>query len=305
MTRGAYQLLLVLSAFLAILGAGCAGGDAVSLEDVADAATATGKYPGVRIAMTMTTRVPGLEASMTTSATGVVNTRAHRGYMKIDMTDLRRVAMAGVPGAAKRLGPPAAWRGEQVVDYSDGRLVTYMRLPFMSRAVQTSKPWIKMDLQELGEQSGIDFQQFTQLGNGNPTQAVDFLRAASGRIESKGHEEVRGVDTARYHVLIDLEKYPSLVPSSERENMRKSIDRLIELTGVKTVPADVWISDDDLVRKMHYVYAMRVLDKRTGRRVPREMGLTMELFDFGASTDVALPPASKVFDLAELAGRTD
>jgi hypothetical protein len=191
-------------------------------------------------------------------------------------------------------------RGDAVLDFSGGRLVAYMRIPFMSRVVQTSKPWVKFDYQKLGEQAGIDFQQFMQLGRGNPAEAVDCLRALSGSVQTKGRESVRGVETTHYHVTIDFEKYPNLVPPNRREAMRKTIDRIIELTGVKTIPADVWIGDDQLVRRMQYAYTMRIRDQRTGRRRPTEMDLTMELYDFGATVAVTLPPAGKVFDLTKL-----
>ena len=288
------RVLLLIGSFLAtIVLVGCGAGDTVSLEQVANAATATSKYSGVRIEMTMTMRTPDLPRAVTTTSVGAVDSRIGRGRMTVDMSDLGKVA-------GDELGGPEAWRGEEVLDFSGGRLVAYMRIPFMSRAVQTSKPWVKFDFQKLGEQAGIDFQQFLQLGGGNPAQAVDYLRAVSGKVEEKGHENVRGVDTTHYHVMIDFEKYPDLVPANRRDEMRKTIDRIIELTGVKTVPADVWIGDDQLVRKMRYAYTMRVLDERTGRRRPTEMDLTMELYDFGATVAVTLPPAGQVFDLTKL-----
>lgn len=285
---------------LAPLAVGCGAGDAVSLDEVANAADATAEYAGVRIDMTMTTSVPGLSGAITTTSSGVVDRRSKRGQMTVDMTDVRREAMAGIKGAAKRLGPPEAWRGEMVLDFARGRFVAYMRIPFMSRAVQTSKPWVKFDYQKLGEQAGIDFQQFVQLGGGNPAEAVDYLRAVSGKVEERGNEQVRGVETTHYHVTIDFEKYPNLVPPSRRDEMRKTIDQIIKLTGEKSIPADVWIGDDQLVRKMRYAYTMRIRDERTGRRQPRHIDLAMELYDFGASASVALPPAGRVFDLSTL-----
>ena len=251
----------------------------------------------------MTTRVPGYVGAVTTSASGAFDNRSHRGRMTVDMTDLRREAAAGLSGAEKRqaekrLGPPDDWRGEEIVDLTHGRLIAYMRVPFFSRVIRSSKPWIKYDFQRLGEQAGIDFGQLTQLGGGNPAAAIDYLRAVSGKVETKGHEDVRGVETTHYHVTIDFEKYPNLVPSERRPAMRKTIDRLIELTGTKTVPSDVWIGDDQLVRKMRYAYTMRLLDQNTGRRQPRELDFTMELYDFGATVDAAIPPDSQVFDLA-------
>src|SRR6266545_1528065 len=269
------------SLLAALALAACSTGDTVSLDPVANAATETAKVSSVRIDMTITTRSPDLPQGVTTTASGIMDNRAKRGRMTMDMSEL-----AGATNGA--VGGPEAWRGEQVIDFSNGRLVTYMRIPAMTRELHTAKPWIKLDFQKLGRQMGIDFQQFMQLGQGNPAQAVDYLRAASGKVEKKGREKVRGVDTTHYHTTIDFEKYPDLVAPSKRAAMRK------------TVPADVWIGDDQIVRRMKFNYEMRVLDANTGERRPTEMDMTMELYDFGAAVEIQLPPAGQVLDLMKL-----
>jgi hypothetical protein len=243
--------------------------------------------------MTITTRSPDLPGGATSTSSGIMDNRAKRGRITMDMSELADASNGA-------LGGPEAWRGEQVIDFSNGRLVTYMRVPAMTRALHTAKPWIKLDFQKLGRQMGIDFQQFMQLGQGNPAQAVDYLRAASGKVEKKGRETVRGVETTHYHATIDFEKYPDLVAPGKRPAMRKTIDRLIELAGVKTVPADVWIGDDQIVRRMTFGYEMRVLDANTGERRPMEMDMAMELYDFGAAVEIQLPPARQVLDLMKL-----
>ncbi len=264
----------------------------------------TGKFASFRIEMSMTTRVRGLPGAITTTSAGVVDTRAHRGRMTVDMSDLRTEAMSGLTGdarraAARRLGEAEAWRGEQVIDFSGGRFMMYLRIPALSRVVKTSKPWIRYDFQKLGGQAGIDFQQFTQFGAGDPAQAVDYLRSLSGKVVKKGNEEVRGVETTHYHVTIDLERYPNLVSPKRRGETRKPIDRLIGLTGVKTVPADVWIGDDQFVRKMEYGYSVPVRDNRTGRFWSKQTDVTMELYEFGVPAQVRLPSPDGVFDLAK------
>src|SRR6266508_2390320 len=92
----------------------------------------------------------------------------------------------------------------------------------------------------------------------------------------------------RGRMMIDFEKYPDLVAPSKRAAMSK------------TVPADVWIGDDQIVRRMKFNYEMRVLDANTGERRPTEMDMTMELYDFGAAVEIQLPPAGQVLDLMKL-----
>ena len=286
------------------LAASCGSSSVVSVDRVVTPATETSKVATFRIELSMTTRVQGLPGAITTTSAGVVDTRAQRGHMTVDLSSLRTEAMSGLTGdarraAAKRLGDAQAWRGEQVIDSSGGRFVTYLRIPALSRIVKTSKPWIRYDFQKLGEQAGSDFQQVTQVGAGDPAQVVDYLRSLSGKVEKKGNEDVRGVGTTHYHVTIDLEKYPSLVPPNRRGEARRPIDSLIALTGAKAVPADVWIGDDGFVRKMEYGYSTPVRDERTGRRWSKQTDVTMELYEFGARAHVRIPSPDAVFDLAK------
>ena len=82
------------------------------------------------------------------------------------------------------------------------------------------KPWIKVDLNAVGKQAGIDLSQFTQLGT-DPSRMVDWLRTVSGDVTTVGTEKLDGVDTTHYRATVDLSKYPDLVPADQREAVQQ------------------------------------------------------------------------------------
>jgi hypothetical protein len=172
------------------------------------------------------------------------------------------------------------------------QLVIYMRFPPEIQAqVPGGKSWVKVDLEALGEQLGIDLGAVMQFSQSDPTQSLQYLRGASDDFEEVGSEPVRGVDTTHYRGTIDLRKATEHLP----EDARDSIERVVELTGVGKLPFDVWIDDDGLARRVKYEQPLPA----TGGE-DASMELTMEFFDFGVDVDVAPPPAEGVIDMQEL-----
>ena len=178
--------------------------------------------------------------------------------------------------------------------------VVYTHSAQLSQLLGAGRKWVKFDAEKLGRLAGIDVSALTQSGQ-DPTQAVRQLRAVSDDIEKVGREQVRGVDTMHYRATVELRRYPALVPAGERAAARDAIDQLIEMTGAATVPVDVWVGEDDLVRRL----AQKLTLKGAGG--PSEIEQRFEFYDFGADVDVRIPPPSEVADVTDLAasGRGD
>jgi hypothetical protein len=159
------------------------------------------------------------------------------------------------------------------------------------------KGWIRFDLQALGEEAGLDFDQLMQLGSqSDPSQALAYLRAASDDIQEVGSEEVRGVETTHYRMTVDLARVAAAAPPAQREALQAQVDELIEKSRIQNVPTDVWIDEDGLVRRQRLTYENMAF----APGVHGDMTMTMELFDFGVDVEVDPPPASQVVDLQEL-----
>jgi hypothetical protein len=168
------------------------------------------------------------------------------------------------------------------------RLLIYMKFPpEVARELPGGKTWVKFDLARLGKQEGIDFEELMQLGGSDPSRSLDLLRAASHDFAAVGDEAVRGVQTTHYRGTIDLEKLAQQGPAKARESYR----RIIEETGQKQIPVDVWIDEDGLTRRLHYE------QKMPGGG---STDFTQEFYDFGADVNVEAPPASQTIDITEL-----
>jgi hypothetical protein len=262
---------------------------------IASAAVKSTGTPSMKTDLTvsmLSSKLPGGRVDMT--ATGALDNANHRMNMRLDMSKL--VTQFG--GAAAALGSPGEWVGEEVGDFGNGRAVMYMRLPALAKVIPGGKPWVKMDLNAIGSQAGIDLSQFTQFIN-DPSRMIDWLRAASGDVTTIGTEKVDGVETTHYRATVDLDKYPDLVPAEQQGPMRKAIDSLEKTTHVTEFPIHVWVGKaDGLVRRVSTVLT-QTIQRQTVNVVTSE-----RFYDFGSPVDIALPSDDQVTDLTALATGT-
>ncbi|MFL6049455.1 MAG: hypothetical protein ACJ738_06740 [Gaiellales bacterium] len=175
----------------------------------------------------------------------------------------------------------------------------YMRSPLLSRSIPNSRPWLKLDLERIGKQQGIDFAALMNSSSSDPTQVLTYLDATSETVVNLGHERVDGVATTHYHADIDLSKAMRVMvaraPAGERKAVRSTYRNLLQQSGTTSYPVDVWVDADGYVRQMHASVPMPVAQS--------SMDMTMRLSHFGAPVHITPPPASQVTDLASLAAR--
>jgi LppX/LprAFG-like lipoprotein len=180
--------------------------------------------------------------------------------------------------------------GEAELVFSD--LVYYMKLPENAGVpLPPGKEWFKIDLQKLGQTTGLNLGQLTQLSQSDPSQALLFLQGASDDFHEVGSEDVRGEPTTHYAGTIDLAKVAETAPPDVAEQYRK----LAQLAPSSKVPMDVWVGEDGLVHKLRFE-----------QKLSQGSSMTMEeeLYDFGAGVDVSLPDEDEVIDLTDLLAQT-
>ena len=161
--------------------------------------------------------------------------------------------------------------------------VTYLR--FAGLPLPTDKSWIKVDLEKAANALGVKLPQL-QLGGGNPSPA-DALAQLRGSKDAKklGTATIDGVNTTHYRVTIDLDRALARATPEQRKACKELV-RAAKRNGVDVAPthADVWIGDDDLVR-------------RFSETIGSVGSITMTFSDYGAPVQIEAPPADETLDL--------
>jgi hypothetical protein len=274
MLKRILALPLMLLAAVPLL-AGCSA-DSISAEGIAQAAATTSAKGGAKLSLRATVTVPG-GPPITMIGSGVLDPQRKVGRIHMSFA-----GPAGVGGAMQQ---------EMIVD----GFTMYMRVPSLGAGLGSGKKWLKFDVAKAGKALGIDVSQMGSFGQ-DPSQSLQMLKAVAGDVKTVGEEDVRGVSTTHYSATIDLAKYPATVPATARAAVRRSVDQIARLTGTRTIPVDVWVDGDDVVRRFSQTLKMTVAGS------VMQTKQTMELYDFGTKVHVQAPPKSEVQDLSDLAG---
>lgn len=260
---------------LALVLAACGSGGGNAGEDVAQAATKTNGAKSYAVSTHTRMKVAG--KTVTFTGAGAFDLRKRRGKLSLDMRNFAEIG--------QNLG--------SVTMIMDG-LDLYLRMPFLHSFAPQLKPWLKINLAQAGRSQGIDLSAFLQLGQGgDPTQSVQYLRGAAD-VKRKGDEKVRGVDTTHYELTVDLEHVADNAPPRLRARLRSATKQIIRITGQREVPAEVWVDDQGLIRRISTSQKIPLQGRKS------DMTVTTELFDFGTSVSVKPPAASQVTDLSKL-----
>jgi hypothetical protein len=276
MTARRLLTLLCLALCAAVL-AGC-GGDTLSFDPVANAASTTADTQSARVAFTATMDMDGV-GGMSMSGAGIYDGHSHSGALNMRFT-LPEAAQAQLGGADPSM--------QMIMDGRHG-LVMYMRSPLF-RTVAGDK-WVKLDMAKLAKKQGIDLSSLMNANQADPSQALHMLMASSDA-HPIGYDRVRGVLTTHYTLNIDLVRL-----AKENKDLAKTFDAVRKLTGVSSYPAEAWIDDQGRVRRMKFDIS---LNSPTGGAF--RMSISEDLYAFGVKTNIRPPASSEVMDASALLG---
>src|SRR5256714_93769 len=223
-------LLLVCLALCAAGLVGC-GGDTLSFDPVANAASKTVGSQSERISFTATMNVDGV-GGMAFSGAGVFDGRTRTGAL-----NMRFTLPADAPAQLRGTHPSM----QMIMDGSHG-LVMYMRSPLF-RTLPSDK-WVKLDMEKLAKKEGIDLSSVLDAGQADPSQSLNMLMASTDA-HPVGYDRVRGVFTTHYTLNVDLNRL-----AKGNSDLRKTFDALRKLTGVQSYPAEAWIDSQNRVRRL-------------------------------------------------------
>src|SRR5690606_28704132 len=182
--------------------------------------------------------------------------------------------------------------GGQTMAGMEQRLVgrtMYMKMPSMPQlgGGNAAKPWLKISLDELGRQSGLNIDQLLQQSQQmDPVQNTKML-TASKDVREVGKETVDGVETTHCTGTYRVEDAVAQLPADQQDAIRKTYGQL----GMDDMKFDLWVDDQQLPRKM----AMKSQQTASG-----VLSMTITYRDFGKPVNIAEPPASQVTDFSEM-----
>jgi hypothetical protein len=156
--------------------------------------------------------------------------------------------------------------------------------------------WMKLSTKDLGASAGPG------LGTaGNPNQLLDYLYGVADTVKEVGHEDVRGVATTHYFAVLDLNRVldDEAVPPPVRDRLRGEFGGLGIVMPM--IPADIWVDDEGLVRKMQMVIDFsEMFGGFVGDDAPTIITtMTVELYDFGTPVHIEPPPPDEVIPFDE------
>ena len=156
----------------------------------------------------------------------------------------------------------------------------YMALP------SAPTPWVRVDITAYEHALGV-----TAIGGDDPSQALDFLRAAA-TVTDLGPQTIDGVPTTHYHAVVNLARYAADVAPSLRAAAQQNADELEHLTGATQYPVDAWVDAQNRVRRLELVPPP--ICSTSG---PVRTTTTVDYYDYGPQPAVAAPAASSVTDM--------
>ncbi len=183
-------------------------------------------------------------------------------------------------------------------DFSDG-MVMYIALPSGFQA-QVGAAYLTMDLGAAMAQAGIDadMAEIIQSQSSDPTSGLQFLRGAS-EVTEVGTEVIRDTETRHLQVTVDLAKLVENTPESARDDMAK----LVDLYTVDTLPIEVWLDDQDRVRRFRqeidYSTFQLPGNPDLGAMAGQTQTIDVEYYDFGTPVDVQFPSDDETMSFQE------
>ncbi|HET9115703.1 MAG TPA: LppX_LprAFG lipoprotein [Gaiellaceae bacterium] len=255
-------------AAVAVVSAGCGGGgasSALSLDPVANAATKTQQAGAAKIRMSLSLSSPQLQGGRTIDV---------QGTGVIDGTNSEFDFTMGSLGSM-----------QEILLKQGGDYVIYMQMPQLSARLPAGKHWVKLDVSKLGKASGLDLSKLMSGSQFQPTDVLSMLKSEGATIRNLGSATVDGTATTHYRVTLDTAK------ALQAKGLTSPLLAGAAATLPASIPANVWIGKDGLVRQVRIELAAA-----QGR-----MTMTMNLFDYGTDVPVAAPPSSEVFDATQLA----
>ena len=149
--------------------------------------------------------------------------------------------------------------------------------------------WVRMTADDAGTAAGSFGASPT-----NPSEMKNAFANENAEIIELGTEQVRGVNTTHYQIIMDVE---AMMAEADEASIEE-LENLGPLPADGKLPVEFWIGDDGNVYRMLFEFdGADVPDADFG-----SMRMVWEMFDYGADISIEAPPESDVTDGDALGG---
>ncbi|MFI0356221.1 hypothetical protein [Actinomadura sp. 9N407] len=182
-------------------------------------------------------------------------------------------------------------RGGQVVPGAKGQAiytgdVLYAKVPMLAQFVSNGKPWLKVDVNQAGQQFGFDVKDLiAQVQKVNPAEQTKMF-TGSKDVRKVGTETIDGVETTHYTGTVTVQDALNRLDGQAREKVRRWFP---QGAANEKIAFDLWTGKDQLPRKL-----VSKGDAAGGQ----DGTVTVVYSDYGKAFSVNPPPADQVGELS-------
>ncbi|MBX6387111.1 MAG: DUF1396 domain-containing protein [Microbispora sp.] len=162
--------------------------------------------------------------------------------------------------------------------------VAYVKFDMLKTLVGATKPWIKLDLKQLGSRAGVNVDQYLDKVRQFDLKASAAMLTASKDVKQVGTEQVGGVDTTHYSGTFPVDEAVKQLPEERRGHLRS------ELAHAKDVTFDAWIDARGLPRKV---------ELSGGKAGEGSIKATVLFKAFNEPVSIEAPPADQVGEVPQ------
>ncbi|TYK47376.1 hypothetical protein FXF68_25815 [Actinomadura decatromicini] len=164
--------------------------------------------------------------------------------------------------------------------------VLYAKVPQLARFVSDGKPWVKIDLNQLGQQTGFDMKSVVdQIQQVDPAEQTKMF-TGSKDARRVGTETIDGVKTTHYTGTVTVQDALNRLDADARQKVEKWLPK--DRANGK-INFDLWTDGDNLPRKL----VSKASDKQGDSGT-----VTVRYSDYGTSFKVNPPPSDQVGQLS-------
>jgi hypothetical protein len=262
----------------ALLGGCGSSSPSARTNAVARAAFISSREPGMRFTLDLQLSYAKLSQRFAITGSGYAGPGGHSVRMSMNFS--------GIPGAT---GMPSGGRGVRAVfDYP----TFYMRIPFLADKLPEGKSWLQIDMSKVAQAThGAAMPQALGIGQVDPAELLQYLKASSGHLQSLGRETLYGTSTTHYRATLRLPTVLATLPARDRAAARSLLQHV---GNAGEIPIGVWIDGQGRVRRLQMSLEI------TGDTAIGAATVTVGFTSYGPVPAITPPPASEVVNLTSL-----